>query len=511
MTVTQYIGARYVPLFADPIEWDITKEYEPLTIVYWQGNSYTSRQAVPANIDISNNAYWALTGNYNAQIEQYRSEVKAYDQRISSNAGAISKETKDREDADLVLDQKVANVETEVNNLDSSVTARLNEEKSERQAADTAEANEREAEDIRLQNTITTVEEKIDRILPLFDYNSLSACFLGDSITMGQDNNSSTGRVATTWPDQMSIMLKFNKVDNIAVGGATAANHAPAPSTALKQAQVMNSGYDLVFLMFGTNDYGYEVDLGYSTTSSPATTTMGGLAQALEVVFAKNPNAKVIGVIPPYMPGDTVANGKGRTALQYKTACKDVYQAFNMPIIDFTYGLGWNAKNWDSHLMSWDVALTRLHPNQASYIEMGNYAARIFPSMGEPTWFNPARERSAKQPTLNSGSSWAIPNEPAQYLFDQFTGYFTLDLGGGIKCTPASNNKIAQLDVSEAHPYREFIFACVGWDSSYKSHAMLCAILPDGTIQAMGDYSDLGQLSIMGTVTIPYWNMYWTQ
>lgn len=85
MSVTQYIGARYVPLFADPIAWDITQQYEPLTIVYYQGNSYTSKQAVPANIDISNTDYWALTGNYNAQIEQYRAEVQTYDNRITAN------------------------------------------------------------------------------------------------------------------------------------------------------------------------------------------------------------------------------------------------------------------------------------------------------------------------------------------------------------------------------------------------------------------------------------------
>ena len=70
--VRQYIGARYVPKLADPTKWDNTKTYEPLTIVLHEGNSYTSRQYVPTGIDINNNAYWALTGNYNAQIETYR-------------------------------------------------------------------------------------------------------------------------------------------------------------------------------------------------------------------------------------------------------------------------------------------------------------------------------------------------------------------------------------------------------------------------------------------------------
>lgn len=76
MSVREYVGARYVPLFAEPLQWDNTQAYEPLTIVLNQGNSYTSRQFVPTGIDISNEDYWAMTGNYNAQVEQYRQEVE---------------------------------------------------------------------------------------------------------------------------------------------------------------------------------------------------------------------------------------------------------------------------------------------------------------------------------------------------------------------------------------------------------------------------------------------------
>lgn len=75
----KYVGARYVPLFSDPLEWSNTRTYEPLTIVLNEGNSYTSRQFVPTGIDISNESYWALTGNYNAQVEQYRQDIAAID------------------------------------------------------------------------------------------------------------------------------------------------------------------------------------------------------------------------------------------------------------------------------------------------------------------------------------------------------------------------------------------------------------------------------------------------
>lgn len=92
MATTQYIGARLVPLFAEPLDWNSDTVYESLTIVYYAGNSYTSRQAVPKGIDITNEKYWALTGNYNAQIEEYRKEVKAMDGRVTENAQKIADE-----------------------------------------------------------------------------------------------------------------------------------------------------------------------------------------------------------------------------------------------------------------------------------------------------------------------------------------------------------------------------------------------------------------------------------
>lgn len=96
--VRQYIGARYVPLFSDPAEWNNTQTYEPLTIVIHQGNSYTSRQYVPIGIDINNTEYWALTGNYNAQVEAYRKTAQS------------------------ALDKATTN-ETNINNIDANLNA----------------------------------------------------------------------------------------------------------------------------------------------------------------------------------------------------------------------------------------------------------------------------------------------------------------------------------------------------------------------------------------------------
>jgi hypothetical protein len=104
MATKEYIGARYVPLFADPVDWDKTKTYEPLTIVYHAGNSYTSRQYVPKDIEITDESYWVLTGNYNAQVEQYRKETAAV------KAG-LEAETETRETADTALSDRITPLE----------------------------------------------------------------------------------------------------------------------------------------------------------------------------------------------------------------------------------------------------------------------------------------------------------------------------------------------------------------------------------------------------------------
>ena len=70
-----YVGNRYVPVFANPVEWDNLRSYDPLTIVTYQGTSYTSKKTVPVGIELNNSEYWVATGNYNAQIEEYRKDV----------------------------------------------------------------------------------------------------------------------------------------------------------------------------------------------------------------------------------------------------------------------------------------------------------------------------------------------------------------------------------------------------------------------------------------------------
>lgn len=132
----QYIGSRYVPIFGrkgdDSIEWDNTGTYEPLTVVLYQGNSYTSRQFVPVGIEITNQDYWVNTGKYNAQIEQYRQELaqvisdnEANKEAIAEANTAISNETQAREQADTAINKSIASETQARKQADTAINASI--------------------------------------------------------------------------------------------------------------------------------------------------------------------------------------------------------------------------------------------------------------------------------------------------------------------------------------------------------------------------------------------------
>lgn len=77
---SMYIGARYVPIFADPVEWDDKREYEPLTIVVHNGDCYTSKCYVPKGAQLppypeGQTKYWVKTSDYNGQFADLKKTV----------------------------------------------------------------------------------------------------------------------------------------------------------------------------------------------------------------------------------------------------------------------------------------------------------------------------------------------------------------------------------------------------------------------------------------------------
>lgn len=78
----QYVGARYVPTFADPLTWDNSHSYEALIMVDYMGDTYTSKKPVPPGIAITNTEYWVMTGSFNSQLSEIRSDLDALEDRV---------------------------------------------------------------------------------------------------------------------------------------------------------------------------------------------------------------------------------------------------------------------------------------------------------------------------------------------------------------------------------------------------------------------------------------------
>lgn len=53
-----YIGPKVAPTFSDPIEYDLYSDYEPLTIVEYEGTQYISKKFVPDMVDPSMDEFW---------------------------------------------------------------------------------------------------------------------------------------------------------------------------------------------------------------------------------------------------------------------------------------------------------------------------------------------------------------------------------------------------------------------------------------------------------------------
>lgn len=166
---SQYVGARYVPKFADPIEWDTERGYESLTIVTYKGESYTSKCPVPPGIDIKNTRYWALTGAYNAQVEEYKNQVKDLSQQVTGFASdnkefreKIAQYDKDNAEMKNTVASTVARVDALAERVDNADAAISDLQAGQAQTVKDIAALE--AKDADLQRQITSNDTDISAL-----------------------------------------------------------------------------------------------------------------------------------------------------------------------------------------------------------------------------------------------------------------------------------------------------------------------------------------------------------
>ena len=154
---SMYIGARYVPIFADPVEWDDEREYEPLTIVIHDGSCYTSKCYVPKGAQLppypeGQTKYWVKTSDYNYQfadlkktvldlsrlVEQFQKDNKTFTDLINGWNEKVQQWEKDM----TAWGESLDTVESHVTDLTNSLNAEIDRAKAAEQANAAAIAKE---------------------------------------------------------------------------------------------------------------------------------------------------------------------------------------------------------------------------------------------------------------------------------------------------------------------------------------------------------------------------------
>lgn len=114
--------------YANPILWDITKQYEANTVVIdgHTGNAYLSTNPVPVGVDIVNTEYWTGIFNYESRINEVISMIneEATTRELADVAltDKINEEATTRELSDVELNGRVNNIQTTIDSLKYYVT-----------------------------------------------------------------------------------------------------------------------------------------------------------------------------------------------------------------------------------------------------------------------------------------------------------------------------------------------------------------------------------------------------
>lgn len=376
MSVREYIGARYVPLFADPIQWDNTNSYEPLTVVMNLGTSYVSRQWVPAGIAIDNEDYWIAWADYNAQIEQYRQEVQAFDGRIDTLEGKFDANgdvaenlvnTASIED-DAVTNDKIAdNAVDTAQIVDDAVT----NDKIADDAVDTAQLVDDAVTADKIANNAVDTAQLVDgavtfeKLAPLSvtkekigtnTYAKLKSDFIGSTVIWIADSWGRTDvyNVTKNHIDIVSEELKFGTLYKRAIGSRGYCRYDAERPSYLQTLQeidndatINNDTINYIIVEGSINDDQFTQDQIVS-----AMTTFWAYAKE------NFPNAQ--GIVIPTFGNNTHATGWELTAFANRVGARDA----GVPYIRGGHWLLYNfADYWNAD---------NVHPNQQGQ----NYIAK---------------------------------------------------------------------------------------------------------------------------------------
>jgi|SRR5699024_831928 len=155
-----YVGNRYVPKIMGT--WDKLKDYEGLSIVTWEGVSYTSKKRVPAGVDILNEEFWVVTGNYHQQVENYRQELREVQGQVNDELERVEKELDEEVDSIKTnLNSELEKMDNEISNVNEDLKTKADKTTVEKLGNDLNQA-ESDINELKNKSEIIVSEEQPD-------------------------------------------------------------------------------------------------------------------------------------------------------------------------------------------------------------------------------------------------------------------------------------------------------------------------------------------------------------
>lgn len=201
--------------------------------------------------------------------------------------------------------------------------------------------------------------------------------FIGDSITLGR--TWSGKKAAVSYPERISQITGI-KYTNASVVGSTIAKKSNSDSKSMvgrTASKVKLTGYKLIWIAGGTNDYAKNIKIGKIKDTSQKT-FYGALNTIFKRIKSKNKNAKVIVMSPIYRlridsydgkAGYKVKNKAGHTLNDYAKALKKIAKKYKATYWDGSKKSGVTEDN------AYTTLYDGLHLTEEGYIALGDAAS----------------------------------------------------------------------------------------------------------------------------------------
>lgn len=344
MAVTQFIGPRQAPLWADPVEWTSTRAYEPYTFVTHQGDSYCTRQNTPIGIDITNGDYWVKVSDFNAQATAMQHSVLAQ------------------------IEQNETDMEAMLTNGKNSITSAIN--------TATTNMNEQVAAVEGVKEEFQTQLGNVSNITPIVDYlRNKKAVMYGDS----------TAALGPTYSSMITSLCGM-QITNRAISGTAVTSGTNCLLSLINAATESTfEGFDYCFLAYSTNDYQGNIAI-YSNKglANGVISFQEAFETAINKIQTLNPSIQIVFIAPAYVYRNTTGsylpniNYRGFTPRDYVAMAKHVCSYKGVAFIDLAL-LGVNENNMATWMMKETDIDVYVHYQTALKQKIAQFIVNAFP------------------------------------------------------------------------------------------------------------------------------------